>query len=154
MSVKRIVSDIAQGNKMQWMIITVTVCLLLLWIPVAIDKLTNFTAFKASMKQQPLPGWLNLTLIYLLPVAELITALLLVFGKTRKFGFYLSLVLMLIFTGYVGLALLDAWGKLPCSCGALISGMGWRVHFLFNCSFLILSAYGIYLLKKQGAYHQ
>ncbi len=151
---KSIVGHIAHGNKLQWIIVTVTICLLLLWIPVALDKLSNFTAFKASMKQQPLPGWLSSALIYLLPVAELITALLLVFGKTRKFGFSMSLVLMLIFTGYVGLALLGAWGNLPCSCGAVISGMGWRLHFLFNCSFLILSAYGVYLLKKQGAYHQ
>lgn len=52
---------------------------------------------------------------------------------------------MLIFTGYIAVALLGAWEKLPCGCGSVISGMNWEQHFLFNLFFLMLSTLGFYV---------
>jgi len=126
-----------------------------MWIPVTVDKLTSFDSFKAGMLKQPLPVSLTTFLAYTIPVLELFTVLLLVFKKYRRWGFYFSLGLLALFTGYVGLALLGVWAKMPCGCGSVISGMSWPAHLLFNTSFLILNAYGIYLLnKKRGACHQ
>lgn len=124
----------------------VIILLLLLWIPVGIDKLFNFEMFKTGILRQPFSDNLGYVLIYTLPVLESITVLALVIEKFRKAGLILSTVLMTIFTGYIGFALLGAWEKLPCGCGSVISGMTWMQHFFFI--FLFLSGWGLYLWHK------
>lgn len=76
------------------------------------------------------------------------TIICLVYESWRKAGLILSTALMAAFTGYVGIALLGAWEKLPCGCGSVISGMSWPEHFLFNLFFLLLSVSGLYLWHK------
>ncbi len=132
----------------------ITILLLTLWIPVVFDKVTKFANFKAGIMQQPLPGWLLGVLVYLLLFLEISTVLLLIPFRTRKVGYWLSFGLLLSFTVYVGLALLGVWGQVPCSCGSVISGMSWRQHFLFNCSFLILNAYGLKQITKSNVHRQ
>ena len=129
-------------------ILTLTIVLLSLWLPVVIDKISGFRVYSAGILAQPFPRWFSRPLVYLLPVLELLTAVMLLFECSRFTGFILSFILMLLFTGYIGIALLGTWEQLPCGCGSVISRMGWTTHFWFNLSFLILSAYGVYLLKK------
>lgn len=54
----------------------VVLLLLVLWIPVVIDKLTDFEAFKNGIFNQPFSDSLGNVLIYTLPVLE---------GATCKF---------------------------------------------------------------------
>ncbi|MGE9310804.1 MauE/DoxX family redox-associated membrane protein [Niabella sp. CJ426] len=136
-------SLIKENIKQQRVIIALTIFLLAMWIPVVIDKWTHFELFKSGMMNQPMPGQLNRFLVYLLPAFESLTVLLLIIGRTRMLGLWFSLVLMFLFTGYVGLALIGIWEKLPCSCGSVIKSLSWKQHFIFNLSFLILSAYGL-----------
>lgn len=126
----------------------VIVLLLILWIPVSIDKLSDFAAFKSGILRQPFSDSLGYILIYTLPALELITVLALVMEKFRKAGLILSAVLMTAFTAYIAVALLGAWEKLPCGCGSVISGMTWMQHFFFNLFFLFLSGWGLYLWYK------
>lgn len=131
-----------------WLFI-LTLLLLGLWIPSLIEKLTDFPMFMFAMMGQYFPIWFNKTLIGVLPIAEgLIIGLLL---KPRKnlLGMCISFLLMLGFTGYVGVAALSDWVKIPCGCMKLISNMSWLGHFFFNLSFLILSGVGIILSKIQ-----
>ena len=123
--------------------------LLLLWVPVAIDKVLGFSAFKNGILNQPFGDRLGYFLIYSLPALELVTVSALVFERFRKAGLILSVILMAGFTGYIGIALLGAWEKLPCGCGSVISGMSWTQHFFFNLFFLALSIFGLYLWYKQ-----
>lgn len=122
--------------------------LLLLWVPVAIDKVINFASFKSGILRQPFSDSLGYGLIYTLPILELLTVLLLISEKFRRIGLILSTVLMSAFTGYIAVALMGAWEKLPCGCGSVISGMTWIQHFFFNLFFLTLSIIGIYLWYK------
>ncbi|KEQ30159.1 hypothetical protein N180_06415 [Pedobacter antarcticus 4BY] len=126
----------------------VIILLLLLWIPVSIDKITDFAAFKSGILRQPFSDSLRYILIYTLPALELITVLTLVMEKFRKGGLILSTVLMTAFTAYIAVALMGAWEKLPCGCGSVISGMTWLQHFFFNLLFLFLSGWGLYLWHK------
>lgn len=126
----------------------VIILLLLLWIPVGIDKITDFTAFKGGILRQPFSDSIAYILIYSLPALELITVLALVMEKYRKAGLILSTVLMTAFTAYIAVALMGAWEKLPCGCGSVISGMNWTQHFFFNLFFLSLSILGLYLWHK------
>lgn len=123
--------------------------LLALWIPVVIDKILHFSSFKYGILNQPFSDRLGYFLIYSLPVLELMVVFALVFERFRKAGLILSVILMSAFTGYIGIALLGAWEKLPCGCGSVISGMSWAQHFFFNLFFLALSILGLYLWYKQ-----
>lgn len=129
-------------------LLLIILSLLALWIAVTIDKLTDFTAFKTGILNQPFSDGLGYFLIYSLPVLECITIAFLVTEKFRNAGLILSTLLMLAFTIYIGIALLGAWEKLPCGCGSIISGMTWLKHFFFNLFFLGLSGTGLYLWYK------
>ena len=118
--------------------------LLALWIPVVIDKILHFSSFKYGILNQPFSDRLGYFLIYSLPVLELVVVFALVFESFRKAGLILSVTLLSAFTGYIGIALLGAWEKLPCGCGSVISGMSWTQHFFFNLFFLALSILGLY----------
>ncbi|TWI20350.1 MauE/DoxX family redox-associated membrane protein [Sphingobacterium siyangense] len=122
--------------------------LMFLWIPVSIDKLIDFSAFKSGILNQPFSNTIGNILIYTLPTLECTLVISLLFKKSRGFGLLLSTALMLAFTGYIGTALLGAWEKLPCGCGSVISGMSWLQHFFFNLFFLGSSGWGLYLWYK------
>ncbi|MGY3212455.1 MauE/DoxX family redox-associated membrane protein [Mucilaginibacter sp. HD30] len=123
--------------------------LVLLWIYTASSKLMDFHHFKAQMHNQTLPRYLADILIYTLPPVEILAALLLVFQATRQAGFYLSALLMLLFTAYIGLVLLNYFGRVPCSCGGVLRMMNWKQHFLFNLFFLLLTVYGSYHVYRE-----
>lgn len=126
----------------QYISTTITILLLLLWIPVALDKLFDFASFRAGIMRQPLADGSGQILVYLLPVLEVAVVVLLLFTRSRRMGFGLSSLLMAAFTGYIGIALLGAWEKLPCGCGSVIGGLTWTQHFWFNVFFLGISLAG------------
>jgi len=131
-----------------WMKI-ITLLLLALWVPVLVDKLIDYGSFKAGMLRQPLPSEIIYTLLWLLPFTEgLIVALLLINSKTRRWAMYLSLISMLIFTVYIGLALLGFWEKVPCVCGSVIRFLTWKQHFFFNLFYVFLSGWGVFLTRR------
>ncbi|MBD1434366.1 hypothetical protein H8B06_16155 [Sphingobacterium sp. DN00404] len=125
----------------------ISIALLLLWIPASLDKLIYFQAFKSGILRQPFSDTLGQMLIYTLPLLEIIAAICIVNGRFRLVGFGLSSLLMAAFTGYIGIALLGAWEKLPCGCGSVISGMSWTQHLWFNLFFLALSIWGYFLQR-------
>src|SRR5690606_1155528 len=134
--------------KRQIIITLLTILLLLLWIPVTLDKLTDFQSFRAGILRQPFSDALGYTLLVLLPVLEIAVVIMLIRSKGRPGGFRLSSLLMAVFTAYNGVALLGAWEKLPCGCGSVIRGMSWQQHFWFNVFFLIHSLVGGYWHKN------
>lgn len=136
------------SKKMRIALKIVIILLLLLWIPVGIDKLTSFDDFRNGMMKQPLSDQLGSVLIYLLPPLEIFTAFALITEKYRKLGLLLSTALMTAFTAYIAAALLGAWEELPCGCGSVIDGMNWKQHFFFNLFFICLSIVGLYLWYK------
>src|SRR5699024_10443332 len=86
----------------------VIVLLLLLWIPVSIDKIIDFPVFKEGIIRQPFSDTLGYILIYTLPALELIIVLALVMEKFHQAGLVLSTILMTAFTSYIAVALLGA----------------------------------------------
>ncbi|MCP9749659.1 MauE/DoxX family redox-associated membrane protein [Ferruginibacter sp. HRS2-29] len=81
-------------------------------------------------------GYVRLT-GWLIPLVELITALLLCIRFTRTAGLWCSLVLMCSFVAYVATVLSGT--SLPCSCGGVIAAMSWQQHLYFNILFLALN---------------
>ncbi|TDE18054.1 MauE/DoxX family redox-associated membrane protein [Dyadobacter psychrotolerans] len=124
--------------------------LVFLFFYTAVAKLSNLERFEAELLNQTIPKWSVPMLLWLLPVSELLAVALLVRAPTRLAGFYGSAALMLVFTLYMGLVLLDIFDREPCSCGGVLKSMGFEVHFIFNLLFLLLSITGIHLLKSEN----
>jgi putative oxidoreductase len=123
--------------------------LILLFIYTALSKLFDFNQFKVQMNNQTLPHSIATLLIWTLPEIEILTGLLLLFNKTKTYGFYLSLILMVLFSGYIILVLLNYFGRVPCSCGGVIKFLGWKLHLIFNLFFLLLSILAIFITNRE-----
>lgn len=123
--------------------------LILLFVYTALSKLIDFHNFQGEMYNQTFPHVLATIFIWTLPEIELIAAGLLFFEHTRLAGLYLSSILLLLFTGYIGLVLVNYFGRVPCSCGGVIKILGWKLHFIFNLFFLLLAFLGIYSTYRE-----
>jgi hypothetical protein len=122
----------------------ISALLLVLFIYTALSKLLDFDKFKYQIGQSPFITNISWLVIWSIPLAEIITSILLIFKRTRLAGLYLSFFLMLLFTGYVFIMLRYS-SYLPCSCGGVLSIMSWKQHFIFNGAFTGLSLAGIML---------
>lgn len=121
---------------------TITALLVLLFLYAAFSKLADFAAFKAAMAKQPFPRWLPRATVYALPAVEISTAVLLVPAKTRLAGLCMFCGLMGLFTLYITAILLHLFPYVPCTCGGIISRLGWPQHLVFNLAFVALGIWG------------
>jgi hypothetical protein len=106
------------------------------------SKLLDSRSFAAVLLKFPFIGRGAGVLAILLPLAELVIALLLLFKSTRLAGLYASVVLLSVFTIFLVWMVLSVV-QLPCSCGGAISRMGWREHIVFNVVFVGLTVLAI-----------
>lgn len=121
--------------------------LIMLWVPVTIDKFWNLGEFHATLLNQPFPNWWARILYWLLPLLELLIVIFLVWPKRKlqHWGMLLSTILLIVFTSYIALGLLNVFDQRPCGCGSVLKSMTWEQHFWFNLFFLFLSGTGAYL---------
>lgn len=117
--------------------------LVLLFVYAGTSKLIDIKTFSAGMQMQPFPSSINLILTYTLPLAEIIIALGLCFGKTRAVSLYAYAILMLCFTGYTAMVISGFFKNTPCGCGSIITGLSWSWHFTINLIFLTLTCLAI-----------
>lgn len=122
---------------------------ILLFVYTALSKWLDFDSFKDVLAHSPLIGSLSFLVACLIPVLELWVAALLFFPSLRRVGLYASLILMIVFTGYLVYMLLYA-PELPCSCGGVLRFLSWRSHVLFNISWILLAIIAIKLDASQG----
>jgi putative oxidoreductase len=123
--------------------------LVILFFYTALSKLLDLTEFQRQLSNQTLPRWSVGLLLWLIPLTELLVCFFLILPSTQMIGFCGSTLLMILFTGYIGLVLLNVFDRVPCSCGGVIRNMQFNEHFVFNLFFLILSIIGIYMSHKQ-----
>jgi len=119
-----------------------------LFVYAAIAKLLDYYNFQFGLTESPFIAPFAIILAWAVPASELIIAALLVIPATRLAGLYASLALMSLFTIYIAAMLLSG-SDIPCSCGGVLEEMSWETHILFNCFFIALSTWGIYLQRKK-----
>ena len=142
------------NNRKQILEIVVLCCtflLVLLWGYTATSKLMAFTEFKRQLIAQHFNPDFTSAMLWLVPLIEIIAAITLLFEKSRLIGLQLSFILMVLFTGYVGLTLMGYFDQRPCSCGGVLQQLGWTAHFWFNLFFLGISILGIVGTTKLSA---
>ena len=129
-------------------VIIITILLVIMWAYAAISKLLSLAEFKEALATQVFPIWMGMILVWVLPISELIIVGLLLFQKTQLIGMYASFTLMILFTLYVGGAVVNLYERRPCACGGLFGKLGWTKHFYVNIFFTLISIIGIILLES------
>lgn len=109
----------------------------------AIAKVYDWNATKLAMYNQVIPDWSKDLLLYGIPMMEVVVALMLFIPRWRYRGFLVSLMLMLAFTGYVAWIWFGLAGRVPCSCGGIISSLTWGEHLVLNLGLTGLSVWGV-----------
>ena len=121
--------------------------LILLWTYTGFDKLIQFEASRKAFHNQTFPAELAEVLSYAVPITELLIALLLLFSITRWWGYLSSLLVLTVFTTYVGLIWVGAFPRVPCNCAGILESLGWAEHFFLNLGFIVVAVWGLYNLK-------
>ena len=121
--------------------------LILLWTYTGLDKLIRFEESRKAFHNQTFPGELAEVLAYVIPITELLIALLLLFSITRWWGYLGSILLLSVFTTYVGLIWVGAFPRVPCNCAGILESLGWAEHFVLNLGFIGVTVWGLNNLK-------
>ncbi len=120
---------------------------ILLFVYTGISKLIQRQSLKVIFEQTPIIGTEANFLSWSLPIMELIIALFLFFPSLRKLGLVGTILLMTIFTIYIGYMILFSQ-NLPCSCGGVLVQMTWNQHLTFNIFLTALAAIGLRIQLK------
>ncbi|HMU44474.1 MAG TPA: hypothetical protein PKA80_14345 [Ignavibacteriaceae bacterium] len=123
--------------------------LILLFVYAGASKFIDFSKYVLEIKTQPLPKWLINIIIWGLPPLEIIIAICLLFDRTNLVAFYISLIVLLLFTAYTALILLKYFERIPCSCGGIVSGLSWKQQLILNIFFSSISIIGIFQHKNK-----
>ncbi len=115
----------------------------------AISKLINYEQSRNQMLNQVFPRDFAMLLTWAVPSVELINVLCLSFKRTVIVGLWFSLTLMISFTIYIILGLLNAFSRMPCSCGGILENMGWETHLFFNVACILIIIIGLILSIKE-----
>ena len=109
-----------------------------MWAYVALKKILNVTEFKSVLYKSALIESYQVDIISIvLPTMEIIIFVLL-FSRKKVFGYYLSLMLLLTYTGYL-IVLNDFSIYEGCSCGGIFYSLSYQEHLIVNGIFLILN---------------
>lgn len=122
--------------------------LTIIFVYTAVSKLVHLDLFQWRLERMPYIASYASLISWGVPFLELVIAGLLWFPKYRKTALYASLVLLALFTIYI-IIVLKYSDSIPCSCGGVISALGWKDHIILNISFMVLSLMGILWSKKQ-----
>lgn len=129
---------------MKKIIITISYGLGALFMYAAFSKLMEYDKFVVQLGQNAMLSPYAGILAWLLPVLEIVVAVMLVFEGLRLWGLYAALGLMAMFTAYI-YVVLHHMDTVLCSCGGVLQAMSWSQHLVFNGVFTVLAGVGIAL---------
>lgn len=116
---------------------------IILFVYASVSKLLEFQEFQSQLQQSPLLAYFANEVSYSIIIIELLASVLLALEKYRKWGLYISFMLMVMFTDYI-IIILNFTSFTPCSCGGVLESLGWTEHLIFNIVFIILSIIALY----------
>jgi hypothetical protein len=125
----------------------ISALLLLLFLYTSLSKLAEHEAFKNVLTRSPLLNPIAGIVAWLLPVTELVIAILLFIPSSRLKGLYASFILISLFTLYL-IYMIAFTPDLPCQCGGVLKLLTWKQHIFFNLFFILLSILGIVFYQK------
>lgn len=131
---------------------SISIFLIVFWLYVGMEKAWSWKNFELSLQQQPIPFWSVDILYWLLPLAEVLTGILLAFrsNKLQRLGYWGSILLLTAFTIFIGLGVAGVYEKRPCTCASIFNAMSWEWHLVVNVLLLAVSILGLYLIRPNS----
>jgi len=132
------------------------ILLCLLFVYTSASKFLDYDKFVFQMRLAPVPlmkiaapvlGWLVPAIEFLIAVALAVGIFI---SSVKIKALYVSVILLLAFEVYISIMLLSG-SHLPCTCGGIISKMGWKQHLFFNAFFILTGFLSIRYLQKHNA---
>jgi uncharacterized membrane protein YphA (DoxX/SURF4 family) len=120
----------------------------MLFVYAATMKLVDHDLFEAQIGKSPLIIYHAWWLSWVVPIVEIVISMALFVPRIELIALYAFFFMMFLFTGYIAF-LLTFSPYVPCSCGGVLSSMGWTEHLIFNIGFTLLSVLGIVLYNKR-----
>tara|TARA_R110002049_G_scaffold277220_1_gene455685 strand:+ start:17487 stop:17939 length:453 start_codon:yes stop_codon:yes gene_type:complete len=138
------------SSKFQYAILvnSIRFLFIILFVYAATNKVIDFNHFKIQLGQSPYISTYANWMSWMIPTIEYLIVGLFLFQKSLLTAFRASFSLMTLFTTYI-FFVLSFSDSLPCTCGGIISSLGWREHFIFNLIFIGLALIGIIMIHKQ-----
>jgi hypothetical protein len=127
----------------------IAIALALLFIYAAVEKLINIGTFRTQLDKSPLVGSFSGAAVWLLPVLEVLTSILLIRQATRLAGLFCAFFLIAAFTVYL-VAMINTGDNQPCGCGELWNGLSVEWHIIFNLAGVLLAGIAIILSGRLG----
>ncbi|MDF2159430.1 hypothetical protein P2G54_16340 [Algoriphagus sp. CAU 1675] len=124
--------------------------LILIFCYTGLDKAIRFESSRKAFHNQTFPAELAEILAYAVPGVELLLTLLLFFSVTKWWGYLGSLLLLTVFTTYVGLIWVGAFPRVPCNCAGILESLGWAEHFFLNLGLIGISVLGLRELRMRN----
>jgi len=117
--------------------------LIVLWIYTGLEKLIGFEKSRKAFHNQVFPQEIAEYLTYVVPITELLLGMLLIFNLTRWWGFMGSLLLLSVFSTYIGLIWIGVFPRVPCNCAGILEQIGWAEHLVLNLALIVISGWGL-----------
>lgn len=123
---------------------------ILLFAYTAFSKVADFTKFRSELGKSPLLTAFADYVAVLIPVFEILIAVMYFSKRTQLHAMYLSFGLMSAFSTYI-LIILNYSEYIPCTCGGVLQNMTWTQHLAFNTLFILMAlvALLVYPFKEQ-----
>lgn len=123
----------------------IAILLMGLFLYSAFAKMLDFVNFSTELSKSPfLQGYTGM-LAYVIPLSEVVIAVLLLVPHTRLLALYIYLYMMASFTFYIYLMMTKAY-HLPCACmGIFGTVLSWEQHLMANTVITLLVFVGIIL---------
>jgi len=122
---------------------------IILFVYASMNKLLDVETFRVQIGQSPLLTSIAPWIAWVIPISEILIAVMLSIPRFRLLALYASFTLMIMFTAYI-VAVLNFGDNIPCSCGGVLEKLGWTEHLIFNIGFVLLSLVGIVLHSRIG----
>jgi len=118
-----------------------------LFLYTGISKLMDYSVFKEQIALSPLLAPISSWVAILLPATEIIISVVLFLPRSRLPGLYASLILMVLFTGYI-IYILNYNEHLPCTCGGVLEILSWKQHLVLNGILIALAFIGVLMGRR------
>jgi putative oxidoreductase len=122
-----------------WIMYFIVLTLVGLFLYTSISKIIDFDKFIWQINNQVFDNRFTPALVYGIPAAEILIAILLPWSKTRRVALYCSAFLMTIFTIYIGMVTFNVFERTPCGCATAFEKLSWPQHLLMNLAITILN---------------
>lgn len=141
-------------NKAKEILIDVAIGLLVaMFTYAALSKLLDYEEARTAMANQVFPTPVSEILTWLIPTIELLIVGGLLYRPTRIGGLKAAIALLSVFTIYIAVVMSNLFGRIPCSCGGIISELSYTGHIVFNLIFLFIALGSYYTLTKHTRHH-